>query len=151
MYRPQWAYKTPDGYRDEPWAQCLSASAVPALGTIGGNAITPVFMVNFDRDADVWILGIAIDAGSNFRSIGVQFTDAYGYLLSDDFVGVDLYAKPLGQNPDRGGGWVRTFNPPHLVPAGGTWQLAIKNFDNTTGSIPDMELRGFKRFRVICE
>lgn len=151
LYRPQWV-EIPDDpkYRFEPWTQ-----AIPAGSNFGGalaaNQTTNYAVINFDRDADFLIMGIAIDAPGNFRPIGIQITDASGYFLMDDFVGIDLYALPLGQSPDRGGGYVRTFNPFHFVPAGGNWQYRLTNFDNVSYSIPDIEMRGYKRFRAVCE
>jgi len=157
LYRPQWVYKTPEGYRDEPWFQAIRAvdlgtiAASPPNARPGQYTTKGPFVISFDRDAEFLILGMAIDAGDNFRSLGYQFTDAFGYLLSDDFIGSDLYAMPLGQSTDRGGGFGSSVNTPHYVPPGGTWQLSVINFDNVVQTIPDMELRGYKRFKVVCE
>lgn len=150
-YRPQWAVLADQpGYRFEPWTQ-----AIPAGLNFGGdvtpNQTTGQAVISFDRDADFFIFGIAIDSPGNFRPMGIQFIDASGYYLMDDYIGVDIYGKPLGQAPDRGGGYIRTFNPPHFVPAGGNWQYSWKNFDNTALALPDIELRGYKRFRTVCE
>jgi hypothetical protein len=155
-YRPQWIFETPEGYRDEPWAQCLTGVTLGIIDPSPANA-TPVqyttkgpFLISFDRDAEFWICSIAIDAPGNFRAVGIQIIDAYGFYIMDDFVGIDLYAVPMGQNPNRGGGYARTFNTPHYVPAGAVWQLTFNNFDNTHSALPNLELRGVKRFKMVC-
>jgi len=148
-YRPQWAWPSDPAYRYEPWAQAIVPSTIAAIPA--GSTRGP-FVISFDRDADFIVMGVSIDAGRDFLPLGYQFTDAFGYYLSDTFIFNSLYALPLGQAADRGGGYAATFNPGHFVPAGGVWQLSVINYDAGTAlSIPPIELRGLKRSKVVCQ
>lgn len=154
MYVPEWFHVTPAGYRDEPWAHCFSAGQLQTGGTAGvlaANQIVRNTPVAFDQDADMIVRGLAVDAPGNFRPFSFQWRDAWGNQLSDALIGQQLYFTPAGVTPAKAGGWIAVWTPPIFVPAGGVILFDVQNNDNVPLAFPDIEFRGYKRFREVCQ
>lgn len=104
MYRPQFAYETPQGFEDEPFEYWFDKNTVAALGSklTSGQQLTDI-PLQLDPDADFYWRAIKITASSN--DFYIRFRDPYGNYLSDyipgyNYVGSPTVAQaPFGSTP----------------------------------------------------
>jgi hypothetical protein len=161
MYRPQFAYKTPEGCRDEDFVYYYDGSNTPQLNqNISGLTILNI-PLTMQQDAPFYWRGIKvgmleIDTGYVIPNVSVQFQDCYQNNLSDDMVPATQYAFP--SNPVSFGSQLLT-GPPFLLdpeiycPPGGYILLFLQA--PVLGDVSDsyflnVSLYGVKRFKEDC-
>ena len=151
IYRPQFAYPTPRGYRDEQFHYAFDLSNVPQLAktSIAAGAFLQNIPLPLQQDAAfLWNSITVSGANSADPVIAGRFRDPYGNYLSDDFVPFDLYCHPAG------GPVIGTLDcpwePAIECPAGAIIWLDLKN--QTTGSsnltLVRLLLGGLKRYPI---
>ena len=145
---PQFAFRTPAGFRDEPRIQYFDDSNTPGLvgngpspGQFQGENESGVPLI-FDSDAPFWLRAIHLNqlpAMDPQYPLLVKFKDPFGNYLSDDWVTALDYA-PL------------VFEPPIEVPAGGVFWIYFKNPAGNTlwANLPQISFLGLKRY-PICQ
>lgn len=151
IYRPQFAYLTPRGYQEEQFHYTFDQSNTPYLNS--GNLAAGAFIfnvpLNLQADAPFFLRGWSISGVNNSDpQISARLREPGGNYLSDDFIPIDLYAKPTGLavvgNLDVP--WIDQLE----CPAGGTFFLDLKN--QTTGSVNlnlvRISLEGVKRRKL---
>lgn len=150
-FRPQYAFRTPPGFRDETFHYIFDGTTNPALGaSLGSSQTTRDNYLQTQNDAEfiirAWkILSPALGASS----LQIQVRDAFGNYLSFVFVPLSCYLTPSGAP-------VVGFLPVSMeaelvVPASG---FVAVNFENlTTGGAtpPKLMLLGVKRYPVECK
>ncbi len=129
MFRPQFSFGTPAGYKDVPYVRPV---------TVGQDINVPIPSGQFVKD---YVIRLDNDAPSIFRSLFVQgvqqdqstqiqmqLRDAYGNYLTDGYIPLDLYAWGAGNTPpDGGSGRAKVFEPELYCPAG---SVMIADFFN---------------------
>lgn len=148
IYRPQFVYPTPRGYRDEQFHYTFDQSNTPALNT--GNLAAGLFVfnipLNLQADAPFFLRGWSI-SGANVSDpqISGRLREPGGVYLSDDFIPFDLYARPL--QAAIVGNLNVVWEPGIECPAGGTFLLDLKNQTNgaVNLNLVRISLEGVKR------
>ena len=150
IYRPQFAYPTPDGFRDQETEQFFDSQAFGLLNPqVGDPPIIYDIPLTLDPDADFRWRGEKFDHAT-LSNFGVRFRDCHLNYLSDDFIPVWLVF--IGPSLSaRGGGQGITHEPEILCPATGVVMMDIKSFDTvpwTTGGPGNVTLCGVKRYNL---
>jgi hypothetical protein len=151
IYRPQYAYPTPRGFTDEQFSYTFDQSNTPFLNS--GNLASGSFIQNIplplDRDAAFLWRGFTILGVNDTDPVmAVRFRDAAGNYLSDDFVPIDLYARPLGLAIV--GTLTVIWEPQIECPAGGMLWVDLKNQSNgaVNTNLVRLTLDGAKRRKL---
>ena len=166
MYRPQFAYQTPPGCRDEEFAYFFDGSNTPMLAQdLDGKTVNNIPLV-LQQDAPFYWRGIKVQMPyltslegdppvfAQFiepAQLFLKFQDCYQNDLSGGFLRATEYG--FGQNPWALGANAVPTGPPMLLdpeiycPAGGYILLSI--LAGSTGNNVRLEvaLLGVKRFR----
>lgn len=165
MYRPQFAYQTPDGCKDVEFAYFFDGSNTPLLyQDISGKRIDNIPLV-MEQDAPFYWRGIKIGAqvstsGPNgsvggitnyaVPNVSVKFQDCYQNNLSDNLIPATHYGFPM--NP------IQFFHsmltgPPFLLdpeiycPPGGYILLFLRAPTLSGPTLLNVTLYGVKRFK----
>ena len=168
MYRPQFAYETPPGCRDEEFTYFFDGSNTPMLAqNFNGQTVNNIPLV-LQQDAPFYWRGIKIQMAffespegppvfSHFIAppqTFLKFQDCYQNDLSGGFLRATEYG--FGQNPWTIGPDTVPTGPPFLLdpeiycPAGGYILLSIMNVLPANIVRLEVALLGIKRFRE-CE
>jgi len=165
LYRPQFAYQTPDGCREEDFIYVFDGTNTPALNQNLNNvnfAPPNAIPLNLDQDVPFLWRGIKIGPMRETTSgtpvayllpnISVQFRDPYNNDLSIGLVPATHYGFP--QNPVTYNSGLYGGNPVPIdeiyCPPGGVVQLFLSA--GALGSLPlqfflSVSLHGVKRYR----
>ena len=165
-HRPQFAYSTPPGCRDEEFTYTFDGSNTPMLyADISGRAISNI-PFPLDRDAPFYWRGIKVAllssaAGPNgtvggitgyaFPEVYVKFRDCYENDLSDGLVAATQYAFP--QNPVQPNnnslltGPPTPLDPEIYCPAGGVIFFFLRAPVLAGPSLLSVTLYGMKRYK----
>ena len=165
MYRPQFAYSTPPGCRDEDFVYTFDGSNVPMLyQDISGKTIDNV-PLPLDRDAPFYWRGVKLATissaagpngtvggitGYSFPNVSVKFRDAYNNDLSDGLVPATQYAfsmNPLQFNNSMLTGPPFPLDPEIYCPAGGVLWFFLKAPTLAGATLLSVTLFGVKRFK----
>ncbi len=176
VYRPQFAYKTPDGCRDEEFTYFFDGSNTPLLYTdISGKTINNIPLV-MERDAPFYWRGIKVAAqssasgpngsvggitGYDIPNVSLQFQDCYQNNLSDGLIPATNYAFPMNPVAYQNGLYTGapflldcTSQDPEwgtgdgiYCPAGGYILLFLKAPTLAGPTLLNVTLYGFKRFK----
>lgn len=107
MYRPQFAYPTPEGCEDQRCHYSFDGSNTPSLvGNLGAGLSTPKIPLLLDSDADFFLRAIQLQPGLGLQ---IRLEDGDGNPLSDsgniavaagiqkqNYVDPALYGEPDG-------------------------------------------------------
>jgi len=164
MYRPQFAYQTPDGCRDEDFIYFFDGSNTPALANDISNTSPFQIPLQLQQDAPFFWRGVKVNAirettnGNPAQyeapNITVQFQDCYQNNLSDDLVPATQYGfsiVPVALNSGFILGAPVPLEGDIYCPPGGTVYVSITA--PPLGSLPvnkyfvSLALYGVKRFK----
>jgi hypothetical protein len=150
VYRPQFAYDTPKGFRDEQFHYTFFGFNTPMLvANIAAGAILSNIPLVLQTDAPFLWRGVKVSpASSAFANpqLNMQFKDAWGNYLSNKLVPAALYMPPV--NANVGGFAVVPLEPEVRCPAGGIIWLWLQNPTGSPVAPPQISLYGVKRYRV---
>lgn len=125
MYRPEFAFPTPEGYVDEVFTYYFDATNTPALNrTFASGEQSLNIPLLMQQDAPFIWLATLIDDPDNV--LGVQFQDPNRNFLSDSFVPVNLSYAGCSPTPGVPGNNCVTQDPV-VCPAGSVIYLNVKN------------------------
>jgi len=155
MFRPQFQYGTPPGFKDVPFVRPVCFGQDPSGGVAAGE-----YLLNY-------IVQLGADAPQLFRSLSVQgadqgqvadfqcqIRDAYGNYLTDGFVPLSLLAWTAGSAPpNAGSGRCKMFEPELFCPAGSCLIIDFFQPDAIGNDIYSglWEFRGIKRYPEGCQ
>jgi hypothetical protein len=104
IYRPQFAYTTPNGCRDLDFTYFFDGSNTPLLNQDISGLTVPYIPLILDQDCPFYWRGWKVNANrfanngdpSTYQipNIGVRWEDPYNNFLSDDYVPAAMYAFP---------------------------------------------------------
>jgi hypothetical protein len=117
MYRPQFAYSTLPGCKDEDFVYFFDGSNTPFLNQSVSALSIPYIPLILDQDAPFYWRGIKIDmrtTGAVPPNVNVKLRDCYQNDLSDGLVPATQYGFP--QNPVTFNGQNYTGAPVPLEP-----------------------------------
>ena len=117
MYRPQFAYSTLPGCKDEDFVYFFDGSNTPFLNQSVSALSIPYIPLILDQDAPFYWRGIKIDmrtTGAVPPNVNVKLRDCYQNDLSDGLVPATQYGFP--QNPVTFNGHNYTGAPVPLEP-----------------------------------
>lgn len=152
MYRPQFAYSTLPGCKDEDFPYFFDGSNTPFLNrSISGLSIPNIPLI-LDQDAPFYWRGLKIDmrtTGAVPPNVNVKLRDCYQNDLSDGLVPATQYGFP--QNPVTFNGQNYTGAPVPLepeiyCPRGGVILLFLSAPSLANPSYLSVTLFGVKRF-----
>jgi len=165
MYRPQFAYPTPDGFTDQDCDQYFDGNNAPLLNLSGGPDLVSNIPLQLDKDADFLWRGIKIP---NLRGIvlnlGIQLRGPDGRYLSPSsqlifppgnttvFIPVWLWAWQSSQYDGLTGGPGCIIEPEIYCQKGSVIMLDYQNLTRGGGSIDfAVVLTGVKRWpKSLC-
>ena len=143
-YRPQFAYPPPPrGVGEDQFSYSFDATNTPGLiATIPANGITRNIPVTLQTDAVFMVRALFIAAAN----LGIQIRTTFGWILSDDFVPLNVSYQASGIA--IAGGLFVPVEPELLCTPGG---IFLFNFQNNTGGAiapPKITMYGTKRYRA---
>ena len=162
MYRPQFAYATPPGCRDEDFVYFFDGSTVPLLNqNITGLTVENI-PLPLEQDAPFywrgWKFGAVRTAAAgcppvfsgiyDFPDVDVRLRDCYRNDLQDNWVPAvqgGFAMNPLQFNHALLTGPPVPLEPEIYCPPGGTLWLFLKG--NSNGGYPSISFYGVKRFK----
>lgn len=152
MYRPQFAYSTPPGCRDEDFVYYFDGSNIPLLNQSISGLTIPNIPLPLDQDAPFYWRGIKVDirtTGTVAPNVQVKFQDCYQNDLSDGLVPATQYG--FAQNPITFQGANYTgppvpFEPEIYCPRGGYILLFLRAPALANPTFLFATLFGVKRF-----
>jgi len=97
-YRPQYAFGTPPGFRDEQFHYSFDATNVPVLGTaIGAGLTVRNIVLQLQNDAEFILRAWKIQVSPPGRSsLALTIRDPYGNYLSASHLMLNNYLTPGG-------------------------------------------------------
>ena len=152
MYRPQFAYSTLPGCKDEDFVYFFDGSNTPFLNQSVSALSIPYIPLILDQDAPFYWRGIKIDmrtTGAVPPNVNVKLRDCYQNDLSDGLVPATQYGFP--QNPVTFNGQNYTGAPVPLepeiyCPRGGVILFFFEAPTLANSSYLSVTLFGVKRF-----
>jgi hypothetical protein len=146
-YRPQFVYAPPP-FRDVEEIQfsySFDATNTPGLANnvLANNQVLNI-PLQFQTDSIFMLRAAKVSA----VNLSIQFRDAFGRILSDDFIPVNLSYQASGL-PSGGtaGGLFVEFEPELLVTPGGIILVNLKNQTADPIAPPEITFYGPKRWR----
>lgn len=158
MNRPQYFYRTPDGFLDIPFVRPVTFGQDPT-GSIPPQQYLNDYIVQLDNDAPQLFRSLfwqgeeqGQGAGPLTGSIQIRMRDAYGNFITDGFVPIWLYCWGAGSTPpDGGSGRAKVWEPELYCPSGSVLTIDFYNPGVEAFAYPGLlEFRGIKRFPVGC-
>lgn len=151
VYRAQFGYDTPKGFRDEQFHYTFYGYNTPMLtGSIAAGAILANIPLVLQTDAPFLLRGWKVSqAAAPFSNpqLSIQFKDTWGNYLSSGLVPIALYAPPV--NASVGGFMVNPVEPEIRCPAGGVLWVWLQNPTASPVPAPQISFYGVKRYRVV--
>ena len=151
LYRPQYAFETPRGFRDETFHYTFDKTTIAALGvTLPTLQLRNDIILQLQNDQEfvcraIAVLGAADErAGSAVSNLYIWLKDPFGNYLSQTYVPISRYLTGGGAGVI--GRFPVIIEPEIICPAGGMWTMYLYN--PTTGSInpPAITFFGVKRY-----
>ena len=144
-YRPQYAYPTPKGFRDEQFHYSFDGFNTPLLNqNVAANSTIANIPLVLQTDAPFLMRGIKVSPQVKSQLL-IQFKDPWGNYLSTGLLPIALYASPPG------GSYVGypplIFEPEIKCPIGGVWWVWLQNGTNGALAAPEISFYGVKRYR----
>jgi hypothetical protein len=152
MYRPQFAYSTLPGCKDEDFVYFFDGSNTPFLNQSVSGLSIPYIPLILDQDAPFYWRGLKIDMRTTDAvppNVNVKLRDCYQNDLSDGLVPATQYGFP--QNPVTFNGQNYTGAPAPLepeiyCPRGGVILFFLEAPTLSNPSYLSVTLFGVKRF-----
>lgn len=146
-YRPQFAFFTPPGFRDEQFHYSFDSTNTPGLSqTIAAGATLRNIALQTQQDAEFICRALKIQSGTSPSALNIQIKNSFDRLLSVGQTPIyDLYT-PSGA-AIVGSFWV-PFEDEMRCPAGAFLELFITNLTSGTLSCPALSFYGVKRYRA---
>lgn len=130
MNRPQFYWPTPDGYKDYPYVRPVPYDNEAQISIPPGQFLYH-YVVRMDEDAPTIIRSLyveGLDQNAQNINLHIQLRDAWGVLLTDDFVPLNLYAVGSSVTPpDGGSGRTKVFEPELYCPPGSNITFDLYN------------------------
>jgi hypothetical protein len=143
-FRPQFAFQTPAGFRDEQFHYSFDSTNVPSLGNpiLAGGALRNV-PLQLQNDAEFILRSWKVQLGVAVSGLFATIRDPYGNFLSATPLPFANYLTPAGAITI--GQMEVPFESEIVCPVGGFLQLFLYNV--STGSItpPQFTLYGVNR------
>lgn len=161
IYRPQFAYASPEGCRDEDYVYFFDASNTPLLNQNVSGLNIPFIPLVLDQDTAFYWRGFKVGAirelsgGEpvlyDFPNFSLKLRDCYQNDLSDDLVPACLYgfpSNPLSFNSALLTGAPVPLDPEIYCPPGGVITLFLSVPTLAAGTwLPSISLYGVKRYK----
>lgn len=141
IYRPQFKYPTPPGYRDVPHEYYLSSAGIAA--GVPANTTTGLIAFALDDDADFYCRAITGDFNNGSTNGFLRLIDPFGYDLFGDGVSNNFLLIETVIGGLAGPAYI--LNDEIWCPAGSSWQYALQNPTGTLMPAVVPILRGVKR------
>ena len=135
VYRPQFKYPTPPGFRDVPHAYFCNIFTAG----VAANSLSDWLPFQMDDDADFYCRALTGDFNNGTLNAGINFRDAY---LKNFFSDVILMETVIGGFA----GLAYVLNEEVFFPKASHIEIQVQNFTNAT-IFPTPILRGVKRCR----
>jgi hypothetical protein len=160
IYRPEFAYSTPPGFRDQEFEHFYDTTSTPGFNPATGTQSVLNIPLNIDTDAEFRWRGIRLkftdsdEDLSGIANIGLRWRTPEGAYLSPSsdtspfgFVPVYLaYITPKNDN-NVNGGMSCIIEPEIICPAASVVWLDMFSFDlGVSGYLQFLWLTGVKRF-----
>lgn len=107
IYRPQFAFSTPPGFRDEAFHYSFDSTNVPALGaTIPSGGLVANLTFQMQNDAEFILRSIKVTGSGSERGgltqtavsdLALQIKDPFGQYLSASFLPISCYLTGGGE------------------------------------------------------
>jgi len=149
LYRPQFAYPTPEGFTDQDCDQYFDGYNAPALGQTGGPDWYYNIPLQIDKDADFLWRGIKIpNQPVDILNLGIQLRDPSGRYLTAGFVPVWLWGLQVSLNDGLTGGPGCILEPGIFCLKGSVILLDYQNLTTGGGAVDfAVVLIGVKRWQ----
>jgi hypothetical protein len=152
LYRPQYAFETPRGFRDETFHYSFDKTNVAALGVLLPTLqLRNDIILQFQNDQEfvcraIRVLGAVTEQGGGtpVSNLYIWLKDPFGNYLSQTYVPISRYLTGAGAGII--GRLPVIIEPEIICPAGGMWAMYLYN--PTTGSLlpPSITFFGVKRY-----
>jgi hypothetical protein len=155
MYRPQYAFGTPRGFRDETFHYSFDKTNVAALGVqIPAGQLRNDIVLQLQNDQEfvcrgISVLGADVERGGTAPSnLYLWLKDPFGNYLSQTYVPLSRYLTGSGRTVT--GRFPVILEPEIICPAGGMWVAYFYN--PTSGSLypPAFTFYGDKRYSEVA-
>lgn len=152
LYRPQFAYPTPDGFTDVDFDHYFDQHSVPPLA-LGPGAPDQIYNISLplDPDAPFHWRGIKIpnlNGATGPLNIGLRFRSPDGRYLSDDFVPIWLWGLTPCNGDALTGGQCCILESELICPAASVIFVDQSSLVPGAGyQVGTIILTGIKRFR----
>lgn len=159
IYRPQFAFVTPMGFRDEAFHYSFDSGNVPALGSViaAGQLVSDITL-QLQNDAEFILRALKVTGSGSERggltqtavsNLALQIKDPRGEYLSASFLPISNYLTGAGEAVV--GRMFVPFESEIRCPASGFLQLFLYN--PTSGALlpPSFTLYGVKRYLECAE
>ncbi len=154
MFRPQFSYSTPKGYKDFPYVLPVTFGQNVTVSLLAGR-LYQNFLIQTDNDAPSILRSLFWQGVQQAETdaMQIQLRDAYGNYLTDGYIPLWLYAWGAGNTtPDGGSGRAKVFEPELFCPPGSVLILDYFNASTATTQLPgNLEFRGVKRYPEVCQ
>ena len=145
LYRPQYAFETPRGFRDETFHYSFDKSTVAALGvSIAAGALVNDIILQLQNDAEFVCRAIKVHLAAAGSNLDLWLKDPFGNYLSQTYIPINRAYRGAGIGVV--GRLPVIIEPEIICPAGGMWTAYLYN--PTTGALmpPAFTLFGVKRY-----
>lgn len=159
MFRPQFYWPTPPGYKDVPFVKPVTFSQNQDATLPAGQQFRN-YIIQMDWDAPQLIRSLFWQGANQGQAAGplsgseqVQLIDAFDVEMTDGYIPIWLFAWGSGvTQPDGGSGRAKTFEPEIFCPAGSVLKVNFFNPDGADLLLPGLfEMRGIKRLPEGCQ
>jgi hypothetical protein len=147
-YRPQFAFATPPGFRDEQFHYSFDGTNVAALSStnpIAASAVLDNITLQLQQDAEFILRAWKVQLGTAPSRLNLTIKDPRGYYLSASSIPLGTYLTPSGLAVV--GSLVVPFESEVVCPAGGFLQLNFRNLSTGSVNPPAFTLYGVKRYQ----
>lgn len=149
LYRPQMAFQTPPGFRDEQFHYSFDSTIVPVLATaiLAGQVVNDIYF-QLQNDAEFICRGIKVQLATAASNLQLWLKDPFGNYLSQTYIPLATYATGAGTQVI--GRMIVPFEPEIACPAGSIFTAFLLN--PTLGSVtpPAFTFFGVKRYPLEC-
>jgi hypothetical protein len=152
MYRPEFAYPTPDGFVDQDCDQYFDSNTTPFLAQSTPNLISNI-PLQLDKDADFLWRGVKIPIldYQGIQNVAIQLRAPGGRYITADFVPIWLFGIQVNQGDGLTGGPGCVLEPGIYCPKGSVILLDTLGIGNGGATLLEIVLTGVKRWpKALC-
>lgn len=153
IYRPQFAYPTPQSCKDEDFVYSFDGSNTPLLNQSVSALSVPFIPLVLDQDAPFYWRGVKVDIRTTSAlapNVNVKLRDCYLNDLSDGFIPATQFGFPQNPVVFQGANYTGPpvpFEPEIYCPRGGVIQLFIQAPTLAADTFLSVSMFGVKRFQ----